>query len=132
MRQFIAWAVMAGLFFGAPLSFAQDAHYRGNGTLSVTSSALVNTMTVASSSSPLPNNFSSLTVINVGSNDAAFCTNTSTPGATCTCPENGAATTNGITLPSGAGGYIFNLVNVPASSPTVVSCTGTTILQFQW
>lgn len=107
--------------------------FSGNGSVSATtSSALLNTLTVNSSSAALPAALISITLINTGNTDAAFCPNIATAGSACTCPANGAAVTNGITLPAGKGGYIFNLGGIPAANPSVVACSGTAILQVQW
>lgn len=144
-NSYIAGVVTAGVsvlrvvqWNGAPTySGATDSPLptitNGNGSLSATtSSARMNTLTINGSSQTLPAFLSALTVINLGNTDAAFCANNTTPGAACTCPANGVAASNGITLPAGKGGYEFNLANVAATSPTVVACSGTTTLQFQW
>lgn len=107
--------------------------WSGNGSLATsTTSALLNTLTVNSSAGALPSKLTLIEVINVGSTDAAICENTSSAGATCTCPENGVAATNGVTLPAGGGGYVLNLAGVSSANPTVVACSGTPILQFRW
>lgn len=116
-----------------PVTTAAGPSTNGNGSLSATTaSARINTMTVNSSSGALPAGLSGMTVINTGNTDAAFCSNPGSAGATCTCPTNGVAATNGITLPAGKGGYIFNLGGVSSANPTVVACSGTAIIQFQW
>jgi len=108
------------------------APYEGNGTLATsTSSALINTMTVSAGSAALPSTLTAMTAINLGTTDAALCPNTTSAGATCTCPENGVATTNGITLLAGGGGYIFTL-SIASTAPTIVACSGTPPVQFQW
>lgn len=61
---------------------------------------------------------------NLGATDAAFCAR----GGTCTCPENGVAATNGVTLQAG-GGFGFILVNVLYSEPTIVSCSGSDVVE---
>lgn len=128
---------------GAPLSFPVSPSnpiptapggsvYSGNGTLSVTTSSVqVSTLTVAAGGTGYPTTLTHLIAINLGNTDAAICPNVATPGATCTCPENGAATTNGLTLPANGGGYGI-AVSVTGVSPTVVSCSGTVLVQFQW
>jgi hypothetical protein len=105
----------------------------GNGSISATTtSTLLNTLTVNSSGGALPAGFTTLTLINTGQTDAAICANANSAGATCTCPENGVAATNGITLSAGSGGYILNLAGVSAANPTIVACSGTATVQVQW
>lgn len=105
----------------------------GNGSIAATTSSVqINTLTINGSSQTLPAFLGALTVINVGNVDAAFCPNNTTSGATCTCPANGVAASNGITLPAGKGGYAFNLAGLLSTAPTVVACSGTTTLQLQW
>jgi hypothetical protein len=106
--------------------------FSGNGSISATTtSALLNTLTVNSSSAALPLALTAAAVINVGTTDAAICANATGAGATCTCPENGVAATNGITLAAG-GGYNFNFGGLSSANPTVVACSGTATLQVQW
>lgn len=118
---------------GAGPAVAEDL-YHGNGSLALTtSSALLSTLTVNAGSSPFPPRLDYVTLINVGATDAAFCPNVGTAGATCTCPANGVAATNGITLASGKGGYKFALGGgVASSAPTIVACSGTPTVQVQW
>jgi hypothetical protein len=98
---------------------------RGSGALAVTaSSAAINT--INSSGTALPAALSNLIVTNTGNSDAAVCPG----GGTCTCPENGPAATNGVTIPAGNGGFQFNLGGEAASIPTAVACSGTDTLQF--
>lgn len=110
----------------------------GQGSLSVTtSSALINTMTVNANSGALPSALSLLTVRNFGVNDAAICPNMVNGGATCTCSGNGStagtiATTNGVRLQAGGGGYGFNFGGRSSAAPTIVSCSGTVTVEFQW
>lgn len=108
--------------------------YVGNGTLTLsTTSALLNTLTASSSAGALPATLSYLEVINLGSVDAAICVNPSSAGATCTCPANGVATTNGLTLAAGKGGYILPLAPVSSANPSVVACAaGAPVIQVRW
>jgi hypothetical protein len=100
---------------------------KGSGAVvATTTSALINTMLVNSSGPALPATLGNLVVINTGQTDAAVCP----AGGTCTCPENGAATTNGVTIPAGNGGFQFNLGGVAATVPTIVACSGTDVVQF--
>lgn len=110
------------------VSSSSTAAYSGNGSLATsTSSANVNTMTVNANGAALPSTLSRLIAFNVGATDAAICVG----GGTCTCPANGVATTNGLTLKAG-GGYNLALSNVASSTPTIVACSGTPTVQFQW
>lgn len=100
----------------------------GYGALATsTTSAAINTMTVNAGTS-LPASWTNLVAINLGLTDAALCAK----GSTCTCPENGVATTNGVTLYAGGGGYTFNLGGAAIATPTIVACSGTPTVQFQW
>jgi hypothetical protein len=109
------------------------ANFHGSGSLSVTtSSVLANTMTVSASGAALPANFTTLTVVNNGTTDAAICPNPASAGAACTCPGNGVAATNGLTLKAGGGGWVSTYAILPAANPTVVACSGTPTLTFQW
>lgn len=110
------------------VSNSATAAYVGNGSVATsTTSANINTMTVNANGAALPATLSRLIAFNVGSTDAAICV----AGGTCTCPANGVATTNGLTLKSG-GGYNLALSNVASSTPTIVACSGTPTVQFQW
>ena len=120
-------------FFFAVQLLPAVALAAGNGSLTLsTASVLINTMTVNSASSALPTNLNTMTAVNLGTTDAAICPNYNTPGSTCTCPENGVAATNGITLPANFGGYVLTLYNVGSSSPSIVACSGTPTVQFTW
>ncbi len=99
----------------------------GNGAQSVTGSAAISGMTVNAAGGALPASLTSLTVVNLGSADAAICVR----GGTCTCPENGVATTNGLTL-AAQGGYRLNLSGVASTVPTAAACSGTVVLEYQW
>lgn len=114
---------------GAPLpTTANPVYTNGNGSLATsTSSAAINTMTV-NAGGTLPAAWNNLIAINIGSTDVALCIK----GGTCTCPENGVANTNGITLLAGGGGYSFNLAGTAIGTPTIVACSGTPTVQFQW
>jgi hypothetical protein len=107
--------------------------FSGNGSiLATTTSALLNTLTVNSSAAAFPVALTSVTVINLGTTDAAICANASSPGAACTCPENGIAVTNGVTLPAGKGGYTLELGGLSPLNPSVVACSASDVLQVQW
>src|SRR6185503_1444624 len=107
------------------VSSSTTSAYVGNGSLATsTASAAVNTMTVNSSGAALPATLSHLIAFNVGATDAAICV----AGGTCTCPANGVAATNGLTLKAG-GGYNLTLSGVASSTPTIVACSGTPTVQ---
>jgi hypothetical protein len=95
----------------------------GAGSLSVTSSVAINTMTVtwtANGLGSVPTKWTNLIPTDHGASDIAVCVQ----GGTCTCPANGIAATNGITLSAGGGGYQFNWPSIAAATPTIVSCSG--------
>jgi hypothetical protein len=124
---------MRYLTFCLFLCVSASAWAGGNGTVTATTtSALINTMTVNAAGNALPSKLNTLVIVNLGSVDAAICPNPVTAGATCTCPENGVANTNGLTLPTGFGGYVLNLGSVGSANPTVVACSSTVKLQFSW
>jgi hypothetical protein len=100
-----------------------------SGTLSVTtSSVLINTMTLSATGQTLPANLSGLIVFNPGSSgDVAVCPK----GGTCTCPENGIATTNGDTILKSGGSWTYVFSPAIASSvPSIVACTSTATVEF--
>ena len=106
-----------GCFSGVPTE-------SGAGSLSVTTgSALINTMTVTYGA--LPAAWSALTITNTGASDVAVCVQ----GGTCTCAGNGIAATNGTTIKSG-GGYVFQWANIAVATPSIVSCSTTTAVDF--
>ncbi len=111
----------------APLPTAEPPIV-GNGSQSVSASTAISGMTVNASGGALPATLTSLTVINLSATDAAICKG----GGVCSCPENGVATTNGLTIQAAQGGYQLSLGGVASTVPTVVACSGTVILQYQW
>jgi hypothetical protein len=104
-------------------------YYTGNGTLSVTtSSALINTMTVATGAT-MPNAWTNLTVWNPNSGgNVAVCP----LGGTCTCPQNGVAATNGDTILASGGSWTYILPGTAQATPSIVACSGTPTVEFQW
>lgn len=101
--------------------------YVGNGGLSLTTvSVLLNTLTVATGAT-FPTRFGPLQIRNIGSTDVAICP----MGGTCTCPENGVAATNGITVQAQQfASFLFN--NIAAATPSIVACSGTPTVEVYW
>jgi hypothetical protein len=123
--------VMAAAF-SSPTAHAQGVQglYTGNGSLSVTtSSAAINTMTVSATGAKIPVSWSNLIVWVPGSgSNVAVCPR----GGTCTCPQNTIAPTNGDTILASGGSWTYLLPGITASVPTIVACTTTTTVEFQW
>ena len=114
------------------LALAQFAPgtWRSSGTLSVTGSAAINTMTRFTGTA-FPSAWTNLVVFNPSAvSDIAVCP----LGGVCTCAENGIAATNGDTILKSGGSWTYNFVNAIAiGTPSVVSCTGSAVtVEFSW
>ena len=102
--------------------------YTGNGVMATsTASTAISGMTVSATGAALPSAFYNLYVINRGTTDVAFCPR----GGTCTCPENTVANTDGVTVAAGLS-YSFPYSDIVPATATIVACSGTPTVEFQW
>jgi len=126
----VVMAALLAVSFGAHAEPASSrASTSGNGSLSVGASVNINTLTINGSIGPLPTNIAGLIVTNMGATNAALCMG----GGTCTCAENAVDSSNGVPIVGNGGGYVFNLVSVPWTRPTIVSCSGAAVpITFVW